>query len=221
VANKKISELPTGTIAGTDTVPVVKVGVTTAVPFSHTHAESEVTSLVTDLAALDTRIDALEAATSTRLFENLTTVGNIANQTEQELHVFTVPAGTLVADGDALHLRSWVQCAANANSKVVKVRFGGSVLATTTGANFNNVAFVIDVWVFRTGAATQKAIGTGVQPNVEASWAVAAGGGFNVTTPGETLSGTVSMRVTGQSTVAGTADDIRVLATVIDYLPAA
>jgi hypothetical protein len=50
MSNVKISALPTGTIAGTDTVPVVKAGVTTAVPFAHTHPESDVTSLVTDLA---------------------------------------------------------------------------------------------------------------------------------------------------------------------------
>ena len=156
---------------------------------------------------------------ASRLYTNLTTVGNTATTVAEDLHTFLLSRNVLTTNGDAIRIRTFLQTAANGNSKAFTVVFGGTVVITTTSQTFNNVAFPVDVWIFRTGAATQKAIGYGLQPNVNAAWSVAAGGGFNPTTPGETLSGDVAIRITGQSPVAGAANDCTVLATIVDYIP--
>jgi len=156
-----------------------------------------------------------------RLFESTTTVGNAADTNEADLHTFTLPAGRLAKNGDAVFIRTWVQNLNNTNAKRTRVYFGGTTIGDSTAQNFNNVGFYIEAIIFRTGAATQKAICAAVQPNVDVTWGTAAGGGFNPTTPSETLSGTVSIRITGQSTAAAGPNDVVALATTIDYLPAA
>ena len=157
----------------------------------------------------------------TRLFESTTTVGNAADTNEADLHTFTLPANTLTKNGDAILIRTWIQCLASGNAKQAQVYFGSTVIGNSTQQTFNNVGFFVDAMVFRTGAATQLAVCDAVQPNMNAAWSVAAGGGLNTSTPGETLSGTVSIRITGRSPIAGEADAVSALATTIDYLPAA
>lgn len=156
-----------------------------------------------------------------RLFQTTTAVGNDANTDEKTLHQYTLPAGKLATNGDAVRIRTWIQHAANANNKTTLVYFGASTVCVPTGQTYNNVAFVIDAWVFRVNGTTQLGLGSGLQPNIDAAWSTAAGGGLTLSAPAETLSGTVLIKITGQSSVAGTADDVKALATVIDYLPAA
>jgi len=50
MSNVKISALPTGTVGSTDAFPIVQGGVTKAATFGHTHPQSDVTDLTTDLA---------------------------------------------------------------------------------------------------------------------------------------------------------------------------
>lgn len=156
----------------------------------------------------------------TRLFQSTTSVGNGAGTAETDLHVFTLPASTLVTDADAIRILTWVQCLNNNNSKRARVYFGATTIGDSTQQNFNNVAFLIEAWVFRTSATAQKALVGAAQPNVNTSWATAEGGGLNTSTPAEALSGTVSIRITGQSVTVGNAGDVTALATVIDYFPA-
>lgn len=95
MSNVKISELPTGTIAGTDTLPVVKAGVTTKVTFSHTHAESDITNLVTDLSALATSIPAqcrVQVDSTTQISLQRYQGSQIAVKTGTTWGVMTIPA---------------------------------------------------------------------------------------------------------------------------------
>lgn len=153
-----------------------------------------------------------------RLFVTTTTVGNVG-LAETTLASFAIPGGTLAVNGDAVVLTAWIQCAGNNNGKRTKVIYGGTTIGDSTAQGFNGVGFVITAVVFRTGATTQKAISGILQPNVNASWAIAAGGGFNTSTPGETLSGPVTISITGQSTNVGADNDVQLLAMAIDKIP--
>ena len=156
-----------------------------------------------------------------RLFENTVTVGNTATTNEEDLHTFTVPAGRLVATGDAIFIRSWVFNAANANSKRTRVYFGSTLIGDSTALGSNNNWWAFEALIFRTGAATQKSVLTAHNIGNDSAWNTAAGGALNGTSPTETLSGTVDIRITGTSPITGAANDVQVYATTIDYLPAA
>ena len=155
-----------------------------------------------------------------RLHQNTTTVGLAANTSEQALHTFILRAGKLVNAGDTVRIRTWVRCAATANNKAIKVYFGGTVIGSSTGQTFNNVGFDIEAYIFRVTQTTQKALCVAVQPNIDAAWSIATGGGLNTSAPAEDLSGAVTISIAGISSVAGAANDIQVLATVIDYITA-
>lgn len=154
-----------------------------------------------------------------RLYQTQTSVGLAANTSEQSLHAFTIPAGTLAANGDAIHLRTWYQAAANANTKYAKIVYGATTIMDSTDETYNNIGFIVEAMVFRISATVQKALVSAYQPNVNVTYATAAGGGFNISAPAETLSGTVVIDVRAQSD-GGAANDWIALATVIDYLPA-
>jgi hypothetical protein len=69
------------------------------------------------------------------------------------------------------------------------------VICDTTAAAFNNQRLTARVTIWRTGAATQKAVCVGLQ-SAESSWSTAAGGGTNFSTPAENLAGAVTVRLT-------------------------
>jgi hypothetical protein len=62
MSNVKISALPAGTVGRTDAFPIVQGGVTKAATFGHTHPESDVTNLTTDLSTITTNISNLQAS---------------------------------------------------------------------------------------------------------------------------------------------------------------
>lgn len=225
----KISALPSGgLLLDTDQVPVNRAGVTSrvttnlaALTLSVTLLATPVSALVSSVTLLQASVTLLAAQATRRLFQNITTVGLAASVAEQVLHTFDVPANTLVNVGDAIRIRTWIKCAGNFNNKGAKVYFGATVLGDSTQQTFNNVGFAVDAYVFRVSSSAQKAILHALQPNVNASWSVAAGGGFDDSAPAEDLTAPVTVKVTGISAVAGAANDIQALETVIDFLPAA
>ena len=101
MSDVKISALPTGTVASTDLFPVVKAGVTTAVTFGHTHPQSDVTSLTTDLAgkaALSHTHDAADTTTgvfiTARLGTGTQTSTTFLRGDGSFADVGTIPSGT-------------------------------------------------------------------------------------------------------------------------------
>lgn len=75
--------------------------------------------------------------------------------TEEDLWTYTLPANTLSANNYGVYCRIWYRTAANANSKAVRVYWGGTALDTYTAAS-NDQIVVIDVEVWRTGASAQR-----------------------------------------------------------------
>lgn len=128
---------------------------------------------------------------------------------ETTLATYTLPAATLVATNDSLRVRAWGQAAANANTHTFRLYFGATVVATRVSTSATSIAWIMDSEVIRTGAATQVAYGM---------WeGVLTGMANTYTTPAETLSGTIVVKMTGQSDTAG--GDITLKYFSVDYLP--
>lgn len=122
--------------------------------------------------------------------------------TEQDLFNFSVIANVLSANNQYLVLTAKVRNAATANAKQTRVYFGATLIGDSTSVASNNNWHMVECIVWRTGAATQKAICNSSNLSNAASWSSAAGGGANISTPAETLSGAVTMRLTGTDAVA-------------------
>lgn len=116
--------------------------------------------------------------------------GNVTTG-EDDLHSYTIPANMLNADGQSIEVEAVVACAANGNNKQVKLKYGATTIADSGVIAQNGGSMVLRARITRTAAATQRALGT-----VSASTYVAP----LFTTPAETLSGTVVLKLTGEGT---------------------
>ncbi len=143
-----------------------------------------------------------------------TPVGNGADNTEDVLITYSLPAATLGLTGDRVVIESFGSFAANATLKRVRLYFGATVVFDTAAKAFNATDWRIQATVIRTGAATQ--IATAFFCGDTTLVAVTA----QSTAPGETLSGAVTIKTTGQCTATGAANDIVNKGLVVDYLPA-
>jgi hypothetical protein len=138
-------------------------------------------------------------------------VGN-SGTSETDLATYSLPGGTLSANGKALRITAFGSFASNANLKTVKVYFGSTVIfqpASSNGSTGNWAAFG---YVIRTGATSQVTWGRAAQTS---------GGNESantnpITTPAETLSGAVTIKVTGQSSAAS--NDVLLKGFVIEIL---
>jgi hypothetical protein len=122
--------------------------------------------------------------------------------TEQDLFTYTLPANGLSADNQFLFLQFKDRNAATGNTKQLRVYFGATLIGDSTAVAANNNWWSGDCVIWRTGAATQKAVCNALNSANAASWSTGAGGGSNVSTPAEVLSGPVVVRITGTDGVA-------------------
>lgn len=151
---------------------------------------------------------ALEAVGGVVLANNGTNVTTTLAATEQDLFSFTLLANTLSANNQYLHLIFKDRNAATANNKQLRIYFGATLIGNSTAVAANNNWWSGDCIIWRTGAATQKAICNTLNSANAASWSTAAGGGSNVSTPAETLSGPVVVRITGTDAVAAAGSNL-------------
>jgi hypothetical protein len=134
---------------------------------------------------------------------------------EETLMSFSLPASTLNVDGRGVRITAWGVTAANGNAKTYGLYFGATALTNAPGITDNNHRWRIDAIVFRTAAATQEGITTR-----SSSTSDSAGGGTtrNVrTTPGETLSGAVTIAL--KATTATSAGDVTCEGLLVEVLP--
>lgn len=141
------------------------------------------------------------------LTKSVTSAQTGANTDETTLWSYPLPAGTLASDGQAVRIKAWGTTAANGNTKSVALKFGATSLRTASTST-SGAAWVLDAVVARTGAAAQTASATSTF-NVT---------GTAVTTPGETLSGAVTIAVTGTNGTAS-AGDITFSGAIVELLP--
>ena len=132
-------------------------------------------------------VDALADRT---LDTETSSVGNVTTG-EDQLYSYAIPAGQLAIDGNAIHVRFTIAMAANANSKTLKVKYGATTIVSTAGAYTFPV--VVECEIFRTGAATQKCNCSIVGSDTGITHST-------YFTAAETLSGAVTLVVTGEAT---------------------
>ena len=128
---------------------------------------------------------------------------------EEVLATYTLPAGTLSANGKAIRVTASCKHAANSNNASCSLRFGGiggTVIASRASTSSGG-QYMLSATLYRTGAATQESIGVA---SVENSMQV------TVATPTQTLSGAVDIVVTG--TTATAAGDITFRSLLVEAL---
>lgn len=133
---------------------------------------------------------------------NTTQVGTDADTAEKTLASKALDAGELGTDKDHLVIEAWGTWAATATVKTVRVKFGSTTMLAPSGT-INDGDWRIVAEVYRTGATTQKA------------WAVMTSAATSGTptpsvvgdsAPTETLSGSITVAVTGQNGTANAND---------------
>lgn len=149
------------------------------------------------------------------LFANGATSGNPADTSEDTLYSYTLPAGELANDGDSLDIEYVAITDANSTTKRVRIKFGGTVVAdsdyNSALGNTPNYLFSFRVTVVRRSGTTQVASARQLAAATNSNMASGVPPVLIlevVTTPGETLSGTVAILFTGQSPSAGAANAV-------------
>jgi hypothetical protein len=123
---------------------------------------------------------------------------------------YSVPAGTLGVNGDYIEFTMSFDLAANANTKQVKVKFGATTIYASGAQAQNDGVITITGQIIRTGAATQR-ITYSVTSNATLFPDYA-----DYVTAGETLSGAVTLKATGEAT---SNDDIIQKINLVKFLP--
>lgn len=123
-----------------------------------------------------------------------TTTANVGTG-EDTLFSYTVAANTLSTDGQTLIARATGRMGASGSTKRVRVRFGSTVLFDSTAlSDISGSEWHLFIEITRTGAATQKAVATWISSNSALTSSI------DYTTPTETLSGSVTLSITGEAT---------------------
>lgn len=146
----------------------------------------------------------LPSSYSPRLTSNITPVSYPGAVTsEQDLQTYSLPGGTLASDGQAVRIRAFGTVASHASAtRTSKLYFGGTVIGTCAqgaGGPFN---WTVDAMVVRTGATAQTTTAISYYGTNNSPGAVVT----TEATPAETLSGAITIKTTGQSTIAQAAD---------------
>jgi hypothetical protein len=134
--------------------------------------------------------------------------GTPANTNETDLWTYPLPANTLSANGRAIRVTAWGTFASNANTKSIKAYFGATGFAAAGGFT-TQVTWEINFLVVRTGAAAQ--IGY-VRYNSAANIC-----SLTTASPAETMSGGITVKVTGQNGTAN-ANDIVLRGALVELL---
>lgn len=143
---------------------------------------------------------------------NVTAVASTNSTSEHDLITYTFPT-SLTANGDVAEITAFGTTGANATTKQIKLYFGATAIFDTGAVAFNAADWYIRARVIRTGPATQISIGA------------FDGNGTLVTqmalysTPAETLSGNVTIKVTCTLGIGAAASDVIHKYLGVDVLP--
>lgn len=148
-----------------------------------------------------------------RLSTNVSDVGNVGAG-EDDLMTYALPAGALASDGQVVRVIFWGTMAANGNVKRLRAYFGAtSIEMTVAGHAPNDAKWSGSFYIVRTGAATQILFGDMRERDAAAT-------SFNFVpaeaTPAETLSGAVTIKMTGEAT---SNNDIVQKGMIVEILP--
>ncbi len=134
-----------------------------------------------------------------RIYSDFSGESNTSSTSAQTLCTFSLPAGQLASTGQGFRVRAWGTSAANTDSKALSLLFGSATLvsvATTT----SGVSWSLEAECFRTGAATQAALGRSMVGTALA---------LNPSSPTQTLSSSLAIALSYTGS-AGVAADVTV-----------
>jgi len=121
------------------------------------------------------------------------TVG-CSGSSETDLHSKTIPANTLALDGDQITADFGGRFANNANSKTIKVYFGGTVIYTAVAA-FQNIDWHLRVTIIRDASGSVRTVTSGNWQSSVVNTFVQLGSVGSLT-----FSSGIVLKVTGQGT---------------------
>jgi hypothetical protein len=141
------------------------------------------------------------------LFTSTASASNVSTG-ETNLITYSLPANTLSANGQKVRITAVANFAANANTKIARVYFGSTQVVSYGGTDSGKTFVGVGV-VVRTGATSQVGFSQ-IQVGSLSGLAVSS-------TPAETLSGAITIKLTGQS---GTASgDVTSVAMFVEWIP--
>lgn len=137
---------------------------------------------------------------------NTSSVGNTNDTNEDNLITYSLGASELLSNGARVRITVFGTFAANASNKTVKLYFGSTVIANTGALAFNGGNWRMFADVIRTGTATQIA---SAQVIVDGTNSVLFPAESFYTTPAETMSNAITIKCTGQTSVAAASDVVQ------------
>lgn len=142
------------------------------------------------------------------LYQSITTVGNVGGGND-DLMTYSIPASTLANDGDSIWFEAIFVLSTAANAKTMRMIFGATTLGDVGYGSGVGGNIYVRGRIYRVTATTQRVIMMATDDNLTVA-------DTTYTTPGETLSGAVTLK--GQGT--GTSDnDVQQVAFTIGYDP--
>ena len=126
-------------------------------------------------------------------------VGTDADTVEKILGTFTLPGGTLASEVEAVKITAFGTWATGTDSRRIRLYFGATVVLDANQIHNAASSWRVSALVLRDGAASQVALGEGIigaDPTIDELRDLLS------TTPAETMSGDIVIKVTGQNTVA-------------------
>lgn len=187
------------------------------VAYSYPSGAADTNWAAQQVAAMQALVAVANAAP--RVLEtNVTPAGSGADTTEDNLMTYTLPAGTLSANGQGIRVTAMGAGVSTVDVTTLRCYFGASAGALVVSKVLQ--ASQINVWratfeVFRTGAATQVAFGT-IFNGGTASTTVTGGN-----EPTSTLSSALTIKLTGQRASSSVANSVIQTAWAIEFIPAA
>lgn len=142
---------------------------------------------------------------------NATAVGNAADTTEDNLMSYALPANSMDQNLRSVRVTAWGDGVSTADATTVKCYFGATAVVTKvlTASQANTWRTTFEV--IRTGAATQVASGTLVNGGTASSTVQSNA------SPGETTSGAITIKCTGQRATTSSANSVRQLGMITEF----
>lgn len=143
---------------------------------------------------------------------DLTSTGNGADQTEDVLTTYSIPAATMGANGvQGFKIKVWGTTAANGDNKTIKLYFGANSISSGV-QTISAKNWFLELAVYRSGTSTQVVVGEGQMDTTSITPTVTTG------TNDETAA--IVVKCTGQETTASTANSIVIKAFIVEAIEA-
>lgn len=140
------------------------------------------------------------------LHNDVSNSGTTAVIVEETLKTYTLPGGTLDTNGDVLMIVAAFTTAANANAKTIKLNFGATTCLTTGAIATNNHEYILRATITRITNTTQFVTAEIFCYEAAGAALVSTFTFGNQSSPAETLSADVDIKILGTNAVASAND---------------